>query len=151
VDDRDLREEFELLREDVRGSGRVPDFDAMLLRARDEIGSRPALQVAAGGGDNTRVRRRAVRVGGWVTLATAAAAAGILLIGSPAPAVDADAEFERLVAAYTADASSGAWRSPTATLLRSPGLDLGSVPSIGGSIIDVNPNDGPGEAEGRDS
>lgn len=168
VHERELREEFDALRRDAGRSGRVPDFDAMMARAKDEVVSRPALEVVAGGaarssdaakpgsdertGDGVRARRRVVRIGGWVSLATAAVAAGLLLVQNPTRGLDADAEFERLVAAYSADAAAGAWRSPTDGLLDMPGLDLGAVPSVGGSLRDTNSNDAPAPdgPEGRD-
>jgi hypothetical protein len=155
--DRTLREEFDHLRSDVRRSGRVPDFEVMLSKAREETAARPPVALVTNdgprnaSGQHTGVaRRRAVRIGGWMSLATAAAAVGILLVRQPEPSVNADAEFERLVASYSADAAGGAWRSPTATLLRSPGLDLGSVPSIGGALRDMNQDDEPVGPEGRD-
>ena len=78
-----------------------------------------------------------------MSLATAAAAAGVLLVSPPADT--ADAEFERLVAAY---ARSGSWTSPTASLLEIPGIDLAEVPSIGGALPGVDGSDAP---NGRDS
>ncbi len=149
--DPDLRDDFQSLRSEVKASGRVPDFDAMIARAKEESASRPALEVVAGGAaggpsresaagtGEERTRRRAVKIGGWMSLATAAAAAAVLLVSGPVTDSDADAEFERLVASYSTDASAGAWRSPTATLLRTPGVDLGSVPSIGTPLRGLDP------------
>lgn len=143
IGDAALRDEFRRLRTEVEAD-RVPDFNAMMARAKEEVAARPALEVVAGGGgdssstgigvrDDERTRRRIVRIGGWVSLATAAAAAGILLIGTPGTS-EADAEFERLIVAYSTDAAAGAWRSPTANLLRTPGVDLGAVPSVGSAL-----------------
>ena len=86
-----------------------------------------------------------------MSLAAAAAAAGLLLV-EPSAAT-ADAEFERLVLAFATDGAAGAWRSPTSSLLNTPGLDLGSVPSVGefmptGDAIRSSDPNGP---EGRDS
>ena len=144
-DDDRLREEFGQLRSETEGSARVPDFRAMLEKAKvdavaaPELVAGPELQVTQGGrsGAGER-RRRVVRIGGWASVAIAAAFAGVLLVGDGS---DADREFERLVAAYAADASSGAWRSPTSGLLNVTGMDLTrSVPSLGTTIRGLDPN-----------
>ena len=139
VEDAKLRDEFGVLRASVRSSGTVPDFDSMITRARTDVVT------------EARARRRLSNIGGWASLATAAAAAGILLLGNPQ--TDADAEFERLVAAYSADVAAGVLESPTAALLESPGLDLGAVPSVGSSLRGLDRNAAPGRngPEGRDS
>ena len=144
-DDDALRAEFGRLRTETEGSARVPDFGAMLERAKDDAVSRPGiaaarpeLQVVQGESGEGARRRRVVRIGGWASVAVAAAIAGVLLIGGPS---DADLEFERLVAAYTTDVSSGAWRSPTSALMNVPGMDLArSVPSLGSAIRGLDPS-----------
>lgn len=143
----ELRQDFRALRAELARSGRVPGFEAMLRRARAEATSGAGARVSGEGpvGEEPRpsVRRRL-----WTALAAAAAAAGLLLVGLPRS--DADAEFERLVSDYSANPSGGAWRSPTASLLDIPGVDLGSVPSFGASLrgTDLSETDA---SEGRDS
>lgn len=146
--DDDLRADFQALRADVEASDGVPSFDAMFSRAKAEAASPEA---AAGGAAVTNDlerarRRRAFPVAPWIPLAAAAAVATILLVGLPGP--DGDAEFERLVADYSTTAT--AWRSPTASLLEIPGVDLGAVPSIGTGLpsFDLPEADAP---QGRDS
>ena len=78
-------------------------------------------------------------------MAAAAAVASIVMVTSRPDS--ADAEFEQLVASYSADAGLGGWRSPTDGLLRTPGVDLGAVPSVRPTLL---PGDGPGDG-GRDS
>jgi ferric-dicitrate binding protein FerR (iron transport regulator) len=149
LDDR-LREEFGRLRSETEGSARVPDFRAMLEQAKVDAAT-PDLQLVQGGqSDATERRRRVVRIGGWASAALAAAIAGVLLMGGPS---DADQEFERLVAAYSADVSSGAWQSPTSGLLNVPGMNLTrSVPSLGGAIRGLDPDQLPNgpDSETRD-
>lgn len=141
-DDDRLGEEFGRLRSETEGSARVPDFGAMLEKARVDAAARPDLQVIQGGQSDPGLRRRrVVRIGGWASAAVAAAVAGVLLMGGPS---DADREFERLVASYTADLSSGAWRSPTSALLNVPGMNLTrSVPSFGTTIRGLDPSQRP--------
>ncbi|MDH3270271.1 MAG: hypothetical protein OEN56_03000 [Gemmatimonadota bacterium] len=142
-DDDDLRSDLTALRDDVRTSGRVPDFDAMLRRAK--------VEAAAGRAEGERVLRPrkawAIRSRAWVPLAAAAAAVGLFLVGGPR--TDADAEFERLVADYARTAAT-TLRSPTASLMEIPGVDLGAVPSIGGSLPGLTFPE-TGTPEGRDS
>jgi hypothetical protein len=147
--ERRLADEFRLLRSRVEAGGHVPDFDAMLASARaDAAGSVDGYtSVTPIGRASAQRRRRAARVGGWASLATAAAAAGLLLVAGPGDS--ADAEFERLVASYSADRASGRWTSPTASLLDTPGVDLGAVPSIGGVLRGMH-TDTP-DPERRDS
>jgi len=122
-DDR-IRAGFEALRTDASRPGAVPDFAEMISRAHHASESvEPVVHAIP--------RRRAVQVGGWMSLAAAAAVVGLLLVGPRA--TDADAEFERLVASYSSTAAT-AFHSPTSGLLRTPGLDLGSVPSIGQGV-----------------
>ena len=140
-DDGELGRAFEDLRRET--AARAPDFTEMMAEARERAAEMPQLGVVNGGGDadareadvrdsREDPRRRMARFGGWVSLAAAAGAAGLLFLQQ---GVDpADAEFEALVAAYSADAASGAWSSPTDALLDIPGLDLGSVPSFGGAV-----------------
>lgn len=162
--DQGLRDDFASLRSELKTPGRVPDFDTVIARAKEVAASRPTLEVVAGGApggapresvhgaEEDQTRRRAVKIGGWMSLATAAAAAAILLVGGPVTDSDADADFERLVASYSTDAAAGAWRSPTATLLRTPGVDLGSVPSIGTPLRGLDPSSVPESdaPQGRD-
>jgi len=133
-DDADLRAAFGDLRSEVDRS--APPFETMVEAARRQAGELPELRVVdgdatvgGGGGVGPRTQGRGARfavLGGWVSLAAAAAAVGLLMLNPPVD--DADAEFEALVASYTAVARTP---SPTAGLLDLPGLDLGSVPRIG--------------------
>lgn len=128
--DPDLRRDFEVLRHRVEGSDAVPDFATMMARARAE----------AAGHEGEALRepesRRSVtgrgRRGGlwirWAPLAAAAAFAGLFFVGRPGSSEDA--QFERLVAEYTT-ISAAVGQSPTASLMRVPGIDLGAVPSFG--------------------
>lgn len=127
-DDR-IRAEFEALRADASRPGVVPDFGEMIARAQ---ASSERTEPVVG----TIPHRRAVQVGGWMSLAAAAAVVGLLLVRPGS--TDADAEFERLVAAYSTSAAT-AFNSPTSGLLRTPGLDLGSVPSIGQGVRGIDP------------
>ncbi len=151
LEDERLKEDFGQLRAETEGSARVPDFRAMLDKAKVDAAARPDLQVIQGGRSDSGVRRRRVlQIGGWASAAVAAALAGVLLMGGPS---DADREFERLVASYTADLSSGAWRSPTSALLNVPGMNLTrSVPSFGTTIRGLDPSQRPNvpEPESRD-
>ncbi len=138
-DDDGLKEEFGRLRSETEGSPRVPDFGTMLEKAKADAVARPELQVLQGGqSDAGPHRRRVMLIGGWASAAVAAAMAGVLLMGGRS---DADREFERLVASYSADVSSGAWRSPTSGLLNVPGMGLTrSVPSLGSAIRGLDPD-----------
>ena len=151
-DDDRLREEFHRLRVETEGSQRVPDFRAMLEKARADAEEFPDLQVVSGSQSTSEARRRRiVRIGGWATGAVAAALAGLLLLGEGS---GADREFERLVAAYSTDMASGAWRSPTSGLLDVTGMGLTrSMPSLGVPISGVDPDRLPNvpEPEGMDS
>ena len=147
-----LQDDFRTLRSDVETSGVVPDFGRMMAMARAEIDEAPDLRLidAEAGDESVRVHTHSARTvwtrpGAWLSLAMAAAAAGLLLVGTGENADDDD--FERLVAAYSADAALGAWRSPTNGLMRTPGLDLGSVPSINPTV----PTEPRRPEEGRDS
>ena len=147
-----LRDDFRTLRSDVETSGAVPDFGGMMAAARAEIDEVPALRLIDAEADRESVqsdpplpRTVWMRPGTWLSAAMAAAAVGLLLVGPGENTADAD--FERLVAAYSADAALGAWRSPTEGLMRTPGLDLGSVPSITPTV----PGERPRPEEGRDS
>jgi hypothetical protein len=142
-----LREAFDRLRSETE-SGGVPDFRSMMARARavarseSDAGPRPTRWPAV------TSTRRAIRLGGWVTAAAAAVAAIVVWQRSP----DANADFDRLVASYSADASSGAWSSPTAALLDVPGMTLTrTTPSIGQPLRAGSAGDGFGTSEGRDS
>ena len=139
-DDDRLREEFGRLRSETEGSARVPEFRAMLEKAKADAVASPELRVVQGGRSDAGARgRRIVRIGGWASAAVAAGVAAVLLVGGPA---DADREFERLVAAYSANASSGAWQSPTSRLLNVPGMNLTrSVPSLGAAIRGIDPDE----------
>lgn len=155
TEDKRIREDFEELRAHTERAGVVPEFDAMMARAKSDAVSTPDLDLIQGGAPASvreRVsRRRIVRVGGWMSLAAAAAAAGLLLVG-PSSATT-DAEFESLVLAFAMDAASGAWHSPTSSLLDTPGLDLASVPSVGELMPtgDAIRSAERSESEGRDS
>lgn len=149
-----LRDEFQRLRSETERPEAVPDFAEMMARAKADAASQPELTVVSGGaaGDAAPRRRRAFVIGGWASAAMAAAIAAVLLVGGPPS--DADAEFERLVASYANDISSGAWASPTSALLNVPGMSLTrSVPSLGGAVRGLDPSALPRapESEGRDS
>lgn len=122
--DREVRAAFRALRARMDAAGRTPDFDAMMARAR----ARAEAPGAARPPGPARVASRRRTLTRWAPFAAAAAAAGLLWVTAPSPA---DREFQRLVTAYTRDVNAGALRSPTASLLRTPGIDLGSVPSVG--------------------
>lgn len=159
----ELRGDFRALRRQVETSGAVPDFETMMDRARAEAtpatrpaaagGSPPSGDAPASGPTSASRRSRSVadgrshpRLGWWVPVAAAAAVVGLLLMDGAA--FDAEADFERLVADYSSDVAT--WRSPTAELMDIPGVDLGSVPSIGSSLGGGDLPDA-GVPEGRDS
>lgn len=154
-DDHRLRDGFRELRAHAERPGAVPDFEKMMTRAKAESAAQPPYELVrtdtAGRQRPDGVRRNVARIGGWVSLAAAAAAAGLLFLDPGGSR--ADAEFERLVSAFATDAGSGAWQSPTSSLLEMPGLDMGAVPSIGGAIWGLGAVGAPDvtEAEGRDS
>ena len=152
LEDERLKEDFGQLRAETEGSARVPDFRTMLEKAKADTAARPDLLVIQGGQSDSGVwRRRVVQIGGWASATVAAAVAGVLLMGGPSAA---DREFELLVASYTADLSSGAWRSPTSALLNVPGMNLTrSVPSFGTTIPGLDRSQLPNvsEPEPRDS
>lgn len=129
-----MRKDFRALRREVEESGAVPDFDAVMRRARAGA-VEPTLQAHPG-----RAWWRP-----WVPLAAAAAVVGVLLVGRPGS--DGDAQFERLVADYSTMVAGGAWRSPTASLMHVPGVDLGAVPSFGGYAGSARPD--ADDSEGR--
>ena len=138
-----LREAFQDLKRDTGRRGAVPDVQAMLARAREEAAQaavpEPVVRTA------TRPSPWARR-SGWLSLAAAATLATLFLMdGSSA----ADREFEQLVASYSANVASGALSSPTDALLRTPGLDLGTVPSFGSALRGLGAR--PDANDGRDS
>ncbi|MBT8488711.1 MAG: hypothetical protein HKN72_12320 [Gemmatimonadetes bacterium] len=169
----DLEADFGSLADDVRASGRVPDFRSMMERVHAEvadnssmsddvtasdtaadtevisIGSRSTDSTPGARTSDARTsedaRRDFRRLGRWIPVAAAAAVAGLLLFSG---GTGGDDEFERLVADYSA--SAGDWRSPTASLMDIPGVDLGSVPSFGGGLLDIDLPDTNSD-EGRDS
>jgi hypothetical protein len=138
VDD-GLRDRFQELRAEATRAGDTPEFGALMARAQAEATARPNLGVVDGGAPWSR--RRIVRVGGWASAALAATVAGLLMTNlGPSD----DEEFARLVAAYSADASAGAWKSPTSSLLEVPGIELvRSLPSIGMSARGLDPSTRP--------
>lgn len=130
--DDDLREAFDTLRAETRAA--APDFATMMARVRDEADAMPPLRVESGGADRAepRARPRFLRLGGWASVAAAAAIAAVLLTRG---GTDADADFERLVATYATEVAPAATRSPTSGLLDVPGIALTrSVPSFGGAL-----------------
>lgn len=133
-----LRERFQELRGEAARPGQVPDFEAMLARARSGEAELPPLVVvdgaAASAGRSRLSYGRLARAGAWASAALAATVAGLLLTDRrPSD----EAEFEQLVAAYSADA----WRSPTSGLLEVPGMELTrSIPSIGGPVRGLDPS-----------
>jgi hypothetical protein len=149
-EEQELREAFSVERDQLRASGRIPDFDAMMVRARADAASQG---VGIDGVDQLASRRRLFRTGGWMTLATAAAATGLMFLVSPGSTSEADAEFERLVASYASTSASGTFNSPTSGLLEIPGLDLGAVPSVGDALRGFDPTATrpDQQIEGRDS
>jgi hypothetical protein len=144
--ERALKDDFGALRASVEASA-VPDFTAMIEHARAEAASTPALTVSSGEGVSRSgiVPRSWIGRAGWASMAAAAAIASLMFV--TAQPDGADAEFERLVASYSADAGLGAWSSPTDALLRTPGIDLGAVPSVRPAFV---PRDD-SSSEGRDS
>jgi hypothetical protein len=149
-----LRDEFQRLRSETEGAGRVPDFGAMMERAKAEA-ARPPMSVIAGGraAEGPVVRpRRALVIGGWATAALAATIAGVLLVDSGGGS--AEDTFERMVAAYSNDAARGAWTSPTSALLDVPWMSLTrTMPTVGDPLRDFDPNElsRRPDPEGRDS
>jgi len=142
-DDGDIEGRFHALRAETEGSGRVPDFQAMMERARQDAERATTLQVMDGGAPakGTRLpRRRVLWIGGGASAALAAALAGLLLTrGGPSP----DEEFERLVASFAAEAPA-AWRSPTDRLLDVPGMEfIRTVPSVGRGLPGPESGDRP--------
>jgi hypothetical protein len=133
--DEDLRARFENLRADTRS----PPFATVLERAAAEVRAQPVLEVVQGRAGS---RRRVLEVGAWASAAIAATVAGLLLLdrGLTTTASEDD-RFAELVAAYSQDRSTGAWRSPTSSLLDVPGMELvRSVPSLGLPAIEPAPS-----------
>jgi hypothetical protein len=124
--DADLRARFGELRARTRG----PEFAAVLGRASADARAQPALTVSSG----RPSRRRMLAAGVWASAAIAATVAGILLFDfSSLMGPSADEQFAELVASYSADVATGAWRSPTSGLLNVPGMELvRGMPTIGG-------------------
>ncbi len=150
-DERILREAFQDLRRDTRERGAVPDAHAMLARARAAAEAATTPSAVTDPAPTSTWARRS----GWLSLAAAAAVATLMFVDR---AGHADREFERLVSAYSTDVTAGAWRSPTDALLRTPGVDLGAIPSFGSSMVgpgsrpDAPRPEAPREAgPGRDS
>jgi hypothetical protein len=139
-----LRDEFHRLRARTEEPGSVPDFGAMMARAKADAVRAPS-SIAP-----RRRPRRALVLGGWATAALAAAFAGLLLVDR---AGSDDEAFERLVASYATDVAGGAWASPTAALLDVPGRSLTrSMPAVGMSSREWSPGTAPRpEPDGRDS
>ena len=122
-EDNDLRSLFGTLRgEEQEGA---PAFGALWSRAMDEA-ARAGADPSATGRPRGRMARRLAW--GGSLLAAAAAAALILL----PPRGTSDTEFIQVVQSFSADPSSGAWRSPTDGLLDVPGKEvLNTIPSLG--------------------
>ncbi|MGH7467367.1 MAG: hypothetical protein ACRENP_05210 [Longimicrobiales bacterium] len=118
--DPELRSRFEELRR--VDASRAPSFADVRARAQAE-----ALPDA----DSTLGRewRVTLRRFGWAYgLAAAAMIASLIVI----PRVRSDDAFERAVQTFHANPALGAWRSPTAGLLKLPGSRLiSTVPSVG--------------------
>jgi hypothetical protein len=162
-----LHGEYQRLRSETEGSGRVPDFASMMARAKAEA-ARPASTANAGEQEGASAgraarthrmrrqdrhgRRRAVVFGGWAGAAVAAAIAAVLVADGRSGR--ADERFEHLVASYARETAGGAWRSPTSALLDVPGMSLTrTLPSVGHPLRDFDPSR-PSERpnpEGRDS
>ena len=138
--DSELRDAFQELRRAERAA--APDAAAMLASARTaaEADAPDATVADAGEAIPLAGRRRRMH---WaipgVSVALAAALATLLLVDRDV-AIDgsADAEFERVVEAWST--TGGTWRSPTDDLLRLPGDELlRTVPRIGGSSLPTDP------------
>lgn len=132
-DDSEIEDRFSRLRAETEGSERVPDFQAMMDRARRDAEHMPALTVVEGEARRPAAasppgRRRFLWIGGGASAALAAAVTGLLLTtGGATP----DEEFDRLITSFTTEAAA-AWRSPTSRLLDVPGIELvRTVPSVG--------------------
>ena len=131
TDDRDLERAFARLR--AHDEAHRPDAADVLARARAEADRLRATASDESPADEFTAARRRRRLG-WglpgLGAALAAAAAGLLLLDS-GPGTDGDADFERVVEAWTT--TGGAWRSPTDPLLRTPGdRILRTVPRLEG-------------------
>ena len=122
-EDNDLRGLFGTLRETEKEG--TPAFGALWSRAQKEAAGAGVYMSATGMHRGVLVRRLAW---GGSLLAAAAAAALILL---PTRGTS-DAEFIQVVQSFSANPSSGAWRSPTDGLLDVPGSEvLNTIPSLG--------------------
>jgi hypothetical protein len=137
--DEDLRARFEDLRAETRG----PSFANVLERAAAEVREQPELGLVRG---RSGSRRRFAKVGAWASAAIAATVAGLLLLdGDLTTTASDDDRFAELVAAYSQDRATGAWRSPTSGLLDVPGMELvRGVPSLGLPAIELAPSGGTG-------
>jgi hypothetical protein len=138
-EDRDLQRRFQDLHDEDRH--RVPDFQAMMARAREEasVSERMALEERKG-------LRRVPRKLAWGgSLLAAAAAAFLLLLETGGTS---DSEFVQVVQTFSANPAAGAWKSPTDGLLDLPGSEiLSTVPSIGGSLWLSDPGSAPRKNE----
>jgi hypothetical protein len=137
-----LRERFQELRGEAAAPERVPGFASVMAGARAQADARAGLGVvhggAAPGGRRAPSQGRLFRAGAWASAAVAATVAALLLTDRRP---NDDVAFEQLVAAYSADVSAAAWRSPTSGLLDVPGMDLTrSVPSIGSPVRGLDPS-----------
>jgi hypothetical protein len=131
--DHDLRGLFRRLREE--DGEKVPEFGALMARAREEA-ARSGMEAPPVRGAIRRFNRRLA----WGGSLLAAAAAVALLLGR-IPGTS-DSEFVQVVQAYTSNPASGAWKSPTQSLLHLPGTKvLSTVPSLGTKplLMDARP------------
>jgi hypothetical protein len=122
-EDQDLRGLFGDLQ--ASEEERVPDFRTLMDRVKADA-AESGLDYHS---DRKRYRVSRGRIAWGGSMLAAAAAAVLIFVQASGTS---DAEFVRVVEAYSADPASGAWTSPTEGLLVLPGKDiLSTVPSIG--------------------
>ena len=133
--DQQLRSLFRRLQD--RDQGRVPDFESLMARAREEA-SRSGMDIRSPG-TNPRHMKRRFAWGG--SLVAAAAAVVLLFVGLPGTS---DSEFVDVVQTFSSNPASGAWKSPTDGLLDLPGKEiLNTVPSISSRRWLLDPSGNP--------
>ena len=131
-EDNHLKGLFDTLRDEDREE--VPDFQTLMARAKKEA-ARTGME-APTAKEVHRLTARRLAWGG--SLLAAAAAAALILLPTRHTS---DAEFIQVVQSFSADPSSGAWRSPTDKLLDVPGNEvLNTIPSLGSNKWILEPS-----------